>query len=109
MTMDQRIPFLDLRTPHLELKDPLCEVFTAALENGAFIGGPMVEKFERAFAEFCGTTYCAGVGSGTDALRFALMAAGIQPGTAVLTVPNTFIATAEAITQTGDAGVRRCR
>src|SRR5947209_19088062 len=61
----------------------------------------MVEDFERDFGEFCGAQYCVGVGSGTDALRFALIAAGVQSGDTVVTVPNTFIATTEAITQTG--------
>ena len=61
----------------------------------------MVEDFERAFAEFCSTRYCVGVSSGTDALRFALMAAGIGNGDSVVTVPNTFIATTEAISQAG--------
>ncbi|OGR29739.1 MAG: erythromycin biosynthesis sensory transduction protein eryC1 [Desulfobacca sp. RBG_16_60_12] len=61
----------------------------------------MLEAFERAFAEFCSTRYCVGVSSGTDALRFALMAAGIGNGDTVVTVPNTFIATTEAITQAG--------
>jgi dTDP-4-amino-4,6-dideoxygalactose transaminase len=71
------------------------------LDTAGFIGGPMVEEFERDFAAYCTTQHCVGVGSGTDALRFALIAAGIGPGTVVLTVPNTFIATTEAISQTG--------
>src|SRR4051812_2706853 len=61
----------------------------------------MVEEFERDFAAFCTTQHCVGVGSGTDALRFALIAAGIGPGDLVVTVPNTFIATTEAISQAG--------
>ncbi len=61
----------------------------------------MVESFERDFAAFCEAAHCIGVGSGTDALRFALIAAGIGPGSIVLTVPNTFIATTEAISQSG--------
>src|SRR5215472_15059127 len=61
----------------------------------------MVEGFERDFAAFCGTQHCVGVGSGTDALRFALMAAGVPKDSIVITVPNTFIATTEAITQAG--------
>ena len=65
------------------------------------MGGPTVEAFEKDFASFCDSPHCVGVGSGTDALRFALIAAGIQPGDIVVTVPNTFIATAEAITQAG--------
>jgi len=61
----------------------------------------MVEEFEREFAAFCGTKYCVGVNSGTDALRFAFMAAGVQPGDIIVTVPHTFIATTEAISQAG--------
>src|SRR5712692_3329753 len=96
-----RIPFLDLVTPHLELEEELVTVFRTVLKTAGFIGGPMVEGFEKEFAESCGVEYCIGVGSGTDALRFALMAAGVQPGDTVVTVPNTFIATTEAITQAG--------
>jgi dTDP-4-amino-4,6-dideoxygalactose transaminase len=101
MSANHRIPFLDLITPHRELKEELSSVFHATLESAAFIGGRMVENFERSFAEFCDSGYCVGVGSGTDALRFALIAAGIGEGDIVVTVPNTFIATAEAISQTG--------
>jgi dTDP-4-amino-4,6-dideoxygalactose transaminase len=101
MTIMNSIPFLDLATSHRELKDELCHVFGAALESTAFVGGQAVEDFERQFAHFCGAEYCVGVSSGTDALRFALLAAGIRPGEAVITVPNTFIATVEAITQCG--------
>jgi dTDP-4-amino-4,6-dideoxygalactose transaminase len=95
------IPFLDLATVHIELEQQLTDIFKRALHTASFIGGPMVEQFEQAFAEFCGTKYCVGVGSGTDALRFALMAAGVKPGDVVITVPHTFIATAEAISQAG--------
>ena len=101
MAHSDKIPFLDLVAPHAELKDELIDVFRNALDNAAFIGGPMVEQFERDFAAFCTTEHCVGVGSGTDALRFALIAAGIGPGDIVLTVPNTFIATTEAISQAG--------
>src|ERR1041385_2486474 len=71
------------------------------MRTAGFIGGPMVDGLERDFAEFCGTRHCVGVNSGTDALRFALMAAGVQEGDLVVTVPNTFIATTEAISQAG--------
>lgn len=101
MNTTNRIPFLDLLSPHEEMKEELCAVFEAALKTGGFIGGPMVEEFEREFAGFCESRHCVGVASGTDALRFALIAAGINPGEIVITVPNTFIATAEAITQAG--------
>src|SRR5579863_1265511 len=99
MKTNEKIPFLDLITPHEELRDELCASFESALAKGAFIGGPAVEGFEHDFAAFCGTMHCVGVGSGTDALRFALMAAGIPSGSIAVTVPNTFIATAEAISQ----------
>jgi dTDP-4-amino-4,6-dideoxygalactose transaminase len=95
------IPFLDLVAPHMELEQELTGVFRRALHTAGFIGGPMVEEFEASFAEFCDTKYSIAVSSGTDALRFALMACGIQAGDVVLTVPHTFIATTEAISQTG--------
>lgn len=101
MSGKTNIPFLDLATPHIELEQELTEILKRALHTAGFIGGPMVEQFESAFAEFCGTKYCVGVGSGTDALRFALMAAGVKPKDVVITVPNTFIATTEAISQAG--------
>src|SRR5664280_1296123 len=96
-----QIPFLDLVSPHLQMEEELVTVFRMALHSAAFVGGKAVEEFEKAFAEFCGTSQCVGVGSGTDALRFALMAAGVRPGDSVVTVPNTFIATTEAISQAG--------
>ena len=64
-------------------------------------GGPMVQGFEQDFAQFCESQFCVGVGSGTDALHFALIAVGIRHGDVVVTVPNTFIATTEAISQAG--------
>jgi dTDP-4-amino-4,6-dideoxygalactose transaminase len=95
------IPFLDLVTPHVELEQELTEVFRQALRTAGFIGGPMVEDFEKAFAAFCDVEHSVAVSSGTDALRFALMASGVKPGEVVITVPHTFIATTEAISQAG--------
>jgi len=95
------IPFLDLVTPHVEMEQELTAVFHQALHTAGFIGGPMVEDFEKAFAAFCGTSHAIAISSGTDALRFAIMACGVPPGDVVLTVPNTFIATTEAISQAG--------
>lgn len=95
------IPFLDLVAPHVELEQELTEVFHKALRTAGFIGGPMVEEFEKAFATFCDTSHSVAVSSGTDALRFALMASGVKPGDVVVTVPHTFIATTEAISQAG--------
>src|SRR6201998_861946 len=101
MANPMKVPFLDLVTPHKELEEELLAVGRKAFSNAGFIGGPMVEEFEREFARFCDTNYCVGVNSGTDALRFAFMAAGIEPGDIVITVPHTFIATTEAISQAG--------
>ncbi len=96
-----KIPFLDLVTPHQELEVELLAVVRKAFSTAGFIGGPMVEEFEREFAAFCGAKYCVGVNSGTDALRFAFMAAGVEQGEITVTVPHTFIATTEAISQAG--------
>ena len=95
------VPFLDLVTPHVEMEEQLVSVFRNALQTAGFIGGKPVQEFEDAFAQFCEMEYCVGVGSGTDALRFALTASGVSAGDSVLTVANTFIATTEAITQAG--------
>jgi len=101
MANPTKIPFLDLVTPHQELQEELLAVVEKAFSNAGFIGGPMVEDFEKEFAAFCGAKYCVGVNSGTDALRFAFMAAGVEPGDIIVTVPHTFIATTEAISQAG--------
>ena len=95
------VPFLDLITPHLELETQLIDAVRTVITSAMFIGGPAVEGFEREFAEFCGTKYSVAVNSGTDALRFVLMTAGIGKGDIVVTVPNTFAATVEAILQAG--------
>lgn len=98
---NQNIPFLDLVTPHRELEEELVAVFRNVLHTAGFIGGAMVTGFESEFAKFCDTTYSVAVNSGTDAVRFALTAAGVKQGDAVVTVPHTFIATTEAISQAG--------
>jgi dTDP-4-amino-4,6-dideoxygalactose transaminase len=95
------VPFLDLITPSKELRGELAAIFERVMDTAGFVGGPLVEGFEREFAAFCEAQHCVGLASGTDAVRFALMAAGVQPGDAVVTVPNTFIATCEGISQAG--------
>ena len=95
------VPFLDLKAQYKQIEHEVLPMVTEAMTNGAFIGGPQVLGFEKEFAEFCESKYCAGLNSGTDALRFALMAVGVGPGDEVITVPNTFIATTEAISQAG--------
>ena len=101
MNPDVKVPFLDLTTPHVELEEEFVSIFRSILRTSRFIGGEVIEEFEQEFAQFCGVRHCVGVGSGTDALRLALLAAGLQPGDTVITVPNTFIATTEAISQAG--------
>lgn len=101
MTQAPKVPFVDLVSLHHELEPELLEVFKKALRTAGFVGGPEVAGFEREFADFCGAGYSVAVNSGTDALRFALIATGIKPGDIVLTTPNTFIATTEAISQAG--------
>ena len=98
---DNPVPFLDLVTPHRELENDLVEAFRQALHTAGFVGGAQVDGFEREFAEFCGAKHCVGVANGTDAVRFALMAAGVGAGDAVISVSHTFIATIEGISQAG--------
>lgn len=97
----ESIPFLDLITPHRELESELLAVVQQAFRTAGFIGGKPLEAFEQDYARFCHVSHCVGVNSGTDALRFALIATGIGAGDAVITVANTFIATTEAISQAG--------
>ena len=101
MSTHKNIPFLDLVAPHVELERELTEVFQRALSTAGFIGGPMVEEFEKSFAQFCDAAQAIGVSNGTDALLFALLASGVVSGDVVVTVPNTFIATTEAISHAG--------
>src|ERR1700730_9995966 len=101
MSTNDQISFLDLVSLHQELETELVEVFRKSLKDAAFVGGPAVAEFEKEFAIFCDSPYCVGVASGTDAVRFALTAAGVKPGDVVVTVPHTFIATTEAISQAG--------
>src|ERR1700742_2773377 len=102
MPSEEKISFLDLITPHVELEAELLAVCQRVFRTAGFVGGPMVEEFEREFAKYCDSAYCVGLASGTDAVRFALMAAGVQQGDTVVTVPHTFIDTTEAISQAGE-------
>jgi len=95
------IPFLNLKAQHQALKTEILAALSEVLDSTAFAGGPYVAKFEEEFAAYCHTKYSVAVGNGTDALWFALLALGIGAGDEVITVPNTFIATAEAITYCG--------
>jgi dTDP-4-amino-4,6-dideoxygalactose transaminase len=96
-----KIPFLDLKAQYESIKPEINEAIQQVLDSCAFAGGPFVQAFEKQFAGFCGCDHCIGVGSGTEALWLALLALGVGPGDEVITVPNTFIATAEAISFCG--------
>ncbi|MGH7184025.1 MAG: DegT/DnrJ/EryC1/StrS family aminotransferase [Nitrospiraceae bacterium] len=96
-----RVPFLDFKAQHENLRNELDAGIREVIDSGAFAGGPFVERFEEDFSKFCGVPYSIGVGNGTDALWFALLALGIGPGDEVITVPMTFMATAEAISYCG--------
>lgn len=95
------VPFLNLRLQHDRLRPDILASIQEVIDTNAFAGGPFVAKFEEEFARFCDTRHCVGLGSGTDALWLALLAAGVGPGHEVITVPATFMATAEAITYCG--------
>src|SRR5439155_3919569 len=96
-----QVPFLDLRVQHEPLMAELLEAFRQVTDTSAFAGGPFVARFETEFAAFCQTRHALGVGSGTDALWLSLLALGVGPGDEVITVPNSFMATAEAISLCG--------
>ncbi len=95
------IPLVDLRAQYKTIKREIDRAVSEVLESCEFIGGAAVAAFEAQFAEMCGGVAASGVGNGTDALELALRALGIGPGDEVITAVNTFIATSEAITQTG--------
>lgn len=96
-----KVPFLDLNLHHAPIRDEVLAAMAEVVDRNAFAGGPFVEAFEKEFAAYCETAEAVGVGSGTDALWLALLALGVKAGDEVITVPNTFIATAEAISFTG--------
>ena len=95
------VPFLDLRAHHEPHMEEFVAVFRRVAETSAFAGGPFVAAFEKEFAAFCGAKHCIAVGNGTDALWLSLLALGVGPGDEVITVPNSFMATAEAISYCG--------
>ncbi len=95
------VPFLDLKAQYAGIRAEVSEALEAVVDAAAFAGGPFVERFEKEFAAYCGAQHAIGVGSGTEALWLSLLALGVGPGDEVITVPNTFIATAEAISACG--------
>ena len=96
-----KIPFLDLSMQYKQIKDEVQNSINNVIKEKAFISGPYAEKFEKAFAKFCGANYCISVNSGTSALHLALLAHGVGENDEVITVPNSFISTAWAISYCG--------
>jgi dTDP-4-amino-4,6-dideoxygalactose transaminase len=95
------VPFLDLQRIHEPLREEILADVSELLESGEFTNGPHVARFEQAYADYCGTAVCTGLGSGLDALRLALQALGVGPGDEVIVPAQTFVATYEAVTQVG--------
>ena len=96
-----KVPFLDLKAQYESIRDEVTIALQRVFDNTAFAGGPFVAEFENEFASFCQCKFAIGVGSGTAALWMALLGLGIGQGDEVITTPNTFIATAEAISLCG--------
>ncbi|MBI2952725.1 MAG: DegT/DnrJ/EryC1/StrS family aminotransferase [Chloroflexi bacterium] len=95
------IPFGELKSQYAAIKSEIDEAIQTVLEGGWFVLGENVERLEMEFADYCGAKYAVGVGSGTEALHLALLACGVQPGDEVITVPNTAVPTASAISFAG--------
>lgn len=96
-----KVPFLDLKASHDELRAELDAAFQRVLDSGWFIMGPELDAFEAEFADYCGAKHCVGVGNGLEALHLLLRAYGIGPGDEVIVPSNTFIATWLAVSHCG--------
>lgn len=101
MSQSTEIPLVDLRAQYASIQGEIDSAIQAVIDQAAFIGGPFLEDFEKNFATYCGVQFAVGTSSGTSALQLALLAAGIGPGDEVITVSNTFVATAGAISAVG--------
>ncbi|MFH1538819.1 MAG: DegT/DnrJ/EryC1/StrS family aminotransferase [bacterium] len=95
------IPLIDLRARYEAAREDIDAAVRRVLESGCYLLGPEVRAFEKEFAEYCGAKYCAGVGSGADAIYLALAVLGVGKGDEVLVAPNTYVAAVEAVIRTG--------
>ena len=100
-----KVPFYGHVKQYHNLKKEIDANIAEVLESGAYVMGPMLKRFEDELAQYHGTKFAIGVGNGTDAIWLGLMALGIGPGDEVITHPNTFFATAEAIWIAGATAV----
>jgi len=96
-----KVPFVNPGLQYQRLKNEILNKFDEISSKGAYVLGNETIKFEKNFADYCGTSYAIGVGNGSDALFFSLLALGISEGDEVITVPNSFVATAWAIANVG--------
>src|SRR5215469_4156707 len=96
-----KVPILDLQAEYEEIRNEIMQALDRVCRKSAFVLGEESDAFEREFAEFCGVKHCVALNSGTAALHLGLLALGVGPGDEVITTPNTFLATAEAITYGG--------
>lgn len=96
-----RVPFVDLKVQASTLREEYGEAIWSVVDRAAYTMGPELREFESAFADFCGCAHAVGVSSGTDAVKLALIAAGVRAGDEVIVPANTFIATAEAVSHIG--------
>lgn len=95
------VPFLDLKAQYKSIKREVDPAIQQVIDSCAFALGPAVEAFEKEFAAYCGTKHCVALASGTAALEFLIRAYDIGPGDDVITVTNSFFASAEAISLAG--------
>jgi dTDP-4-amino-4,6-dideoxygalactose transaminase len=96
-----KVPFLDLATPHADIRDEIAAALARVVDSGWFVLGPEVSAFEREWADWLGAAHAVGVGNGLDAIELALRAVGVGPGDDVVVPANTYIATWLAVTRTG--------
>src|SRR6478672_4805723 len=101
LEMQMKVPFLDLKSQHVPLRSEIDNAIREVIDEAAFAGGPFVVQFEADFAVYCDCPFAIGLGSGTEALWLSLLALGVGQGDEVITVPNSFMATAEAISYSG--------
>src|SRR5215471_740062 len=95
------IPYLDLKAQYRSIKPEIDAAVAKVLESAEFVLGSEVAKFEEEFAAYCGVPYAVGLNSGTSGLHLALLAAGVEAGNEVITVPFTFVATTATIRYCG--------
>ena len=96
-----KVPFVDLHAQYLSIQDEIDAAIRQVIADSAFIRGPHVDAFERAWAEACGVRHCVSCANGTDALEIVMRALGVKPGDEVITSAHSWISTSETITQVG--------